>query len=94
MALGGAILITVMWGTVPASAFAVWFAAILLNQAWRFQLVRRYRAAVPAGFSSGRWGRASALGSTVAVIVLAALAITELTPLATGGGKSEAVRAP
>jgi len=66
MALGGAILITVMWGTVPASAFAVWFAAILLNQAWRFQLVRRYRAAAPAESSSGRWGRASALGSALA----------------------------
>ena len=66
MALGGAILITVMWGTVPASAFAVWFAAILLNQAWRFQLVRRYRAAAPAEAASGRWGRASALGSTLA----------------------------
>ena len=66
MALGGAILITVMWGTVPASAFAVWFAAILLNQVWRFQLVRRYRAAAPAESSSGRWGRASALGSTLA----------------------------
>ena len=66
MALGGAILITVMWGTVPAPAFAVWFAAILLNQAWRLQLVRRYRAAAPAEAASARWGRTSALGSTLA----------------------------
>ena len=66
MALGGAILITVMWGTVPAAAFAAWFAAILLNQAWRLELTRRYRAAAPGASSSGRWGRASALGSTVA----------------------------
>jgi predicted exporter len=36
----------------------------------------------------------SALGSTVAVIVLAALAITELTPLASGAGKWEPARAP
>ncbi|MEP6998016.1 MAG: ATP-binding protein [Betaproteobacteria bacterium] len=66
MALGSAILSTVMWGTVPAAVFAAWFAAILANQAWRFQLVRRYRAAAPGEASSGRWGRASALGSTFA----------------------------
>lgn len=66
MALGGAILITVMWGTVPAAAFAAWFVAILANQAWRFLLVRRYRAAAPAESASARWGRASALGSTFA----------------------------
>lgn len=66
MALGGAILATVMWGTVPASAFAVWFAAILANQAWRFSLARRYRAAAPDEASAGRWGRASALGSAFA----------------------------
>ena len=66
MALGGAILITVMWGTVPASAFAAWFGAILLNQAWRFLLVRRYRAAAPGESASDRWGRASAVGSAVA----------------------------
>ncbi len=66
MALGGAILIIVMWGTVPATAFAAWFGAILVNQAWRLRLVRRYRAATPAESSSRRWGFVSALGSTFA----------------------------
>jgi len=66
MGLGGAILATVMWGTVPAGAFAAWFGAILANQAWRFRLARRYHAAAPAETSSRGWGRASALGSTFA----------------------------
>lgn len=66
MVLGGAILVTVMWGTVPPWMFAAWLAAILANQAWRFELVRRYRAAAPAEGQSGRWGRAWALGSALA----------------------------
>ncbi|MGH8851922.1 MAG: ATP-binding protein [Casimicrobiaceae bacterium] len=66
MVLGGAILVTVMWGTVPPRMFAAWLAAILINQAWRFELVRRYRAAAPAEGHSGRWGRAWALGSALA----------------------------
>ena len=66
MALGGGILITVMWGAVSAPIFAAWFAAIVVNQLWRFELVRRYRAAAPDEGSSTRWGLASALGSTLA----------------------------
>ena len=66
MTLGGTILMAVMWGTVPPAAFAGWFAAILANQAWRFQLARRYRAAAPDAAACRHWGRASALGSTFA----------------------------
>src|SRR4029078_2106355 len=40
--------------------------AMLINQGWRLQLVRRYRAAAPAEAASARWGRTSALGSTLA----------------------------
>ena len=66
MALGAAILIVVMWGTVPPALFAAWFATILANQAWRWELVRRYRAAAPRVEQSARWGRAWSLGSTSA----------------------------
>ncbi|MGH8714394.1 MAG: ATP-binding protein [Casimicrobiaceae bacterium] len=66
MVLGGAILVTVMWGTVSPWVFAAWFAAILINQAWRFELVRCYRAAAPDEGQSSRWGRAWALGSALA----------------------------
>ena len=66
MALGGAILIIVMWGTVTPATFAAWFAAILVNQAWRLELVRRYRAAAPPESRLDRWGHVSALGSALA----------------------------
>ena len=66
MLLGATILITVMWGTVPPMLFAVWMGAIILNQAWRFWLVRRYRAAAPEPARRAHWGRAWAVGSTFA----------------------------
>ena len=66
MALGAAILIVVMWGTVRPALFAAWFAAILLNQAWRWALVRQYRTVAPAVEQSEHWGRAWSLGSTSA----------------------------
>ena len=66
MVLGAAILITVMWGTVSPFLFAAWMAAIVVNQAWRLWLVRRYRAAAPEAARRARWGRAWAAGSTLA----------------------------
>jgi two-component system, sensor histidine kinase len=66
MVLGATILITVMWGTVPPRLFAAWMCAIILNQAWRFWLVRRYRAAAPEPAHRAPWGRAWALGSMLA----------------------------
>jgi signal transduction histidine kinase len=66
MMLGGLILTVVMWGTAPPVAFAAWLAAIAVNQAWRYQLARRYRAAAPAAGARSRWGVAWASGSTIA----------------------------
>jgi hypothetical protein len=66
MILGAAILITVMWGTVAPRLFAGWMGAIIVNQAWRLWLVRRYRAAAPEPVRRARWGRAWAVGSTLA----------------------------
>src|SRR2546423_10952797 len=66
MILGAAILIAVMWGTAEPSLFAAWMAAIVVNQAWRLELVRRYRGAWPEGVCRARWGRAWAVGSTLA----------------------------
>ena len=66
MLLGAAILIAVMWKTAPAIVFAAWVAAIVLNQAWRYELGRRYRQTVPKGDAQRRWGYASALGSGLA----------------------------
>jgi signal transduction histidine kinase len=55
-----------MWGTLPPTALAAWLVAILVNQAWRLALVRRYRATAPGLADRERWGLASALGSTIA----------------------------
>ncbi|HEX8011793.1 MAG TPA: ATP-binding protein [Casimicrobiaceae bacterium] len=66
MTLGGLILCAVMWNVAPRGELALWLAAILVNQAWRYELVRRYRAASPALGDRERWGRAWAIGSTIA----------------------------
>jgi signal transduction histidine kinase/CheY-like chemotaxis protein len=66
MLLGASILTTVMWGAATASTFTLWIAAIVVNQTWRYQLVRSYRAADPPAGERRRWGQAWALGSTVA----------------------------
>jgi len=66
MVLGASILCTVMWGTVAPQVFAAWMGAIILNQAWRLWLVRRYRAAAPEPACRAQWGRASAVGSLLA----------------------------
>ncbi len=56
MVLGAAILTTVMWGTVAPGVFAAWIGAIVLNQAWRLRLARRYRAAAPGAGGPGPVG--------------------------------------
>jgi len=66
MVLGASILCTVMWGTVAPQLFAAWMGAIILNQAWRLWLVRRYRVAAPEPARRARWGRAWAVGSMLA----------------------------
>ena len=66
MVLGGLILCTVMWKSSPHEELALWFGAILINQAWRYELARRYRIAAPGPAERGRWGLLWAAGSTVA----------------------------
>src|ERR1700682_6593135 len=66
MILGATILSTVMWGTVTPRLFAEWMGAIILNQAWRLWLGRRYRAAAPQPACRAHWGRVWAGGSTLA----------------------------
>jgi signal transduction histidine kinase len=66
MILGATILSTVMWGTVAPRLFAAWMGAIILNQAWRLWLVRRYRVAAPQPARRAQWGRVWAVGSTLA----------------------------
>ncbi len=66
MTLGGLILCAVMWNVAPERELIAWVAAILVNQAWRFELARRYRVAVPAPADREPWGRAWAAGSTIA----------------------------
>jgi len=80
MLLGAAILIAVMWKTAPAVVFAGWVAAIVANQAWRFELVRRYRKAAPTGGTLRRWGHASALGSAIAGALWGVVATTLFVP--------------
>jgi len=66
MTLGGLILCIVMWNVAPRGELAVWLAAILINQAWRYALVRRYRAARGNERNPARWGLAWTLGSAIA----------------------------
>ena len=66
MVLGASILSAVMWGTVAPQLFAAWMGAIILNQAWRLWLVRRYRIAAPEPARRARWGTAWAVGSMLA----------------------------
>jgi signal transduction histidine kinase len=66
MALGGLILCVVMWNVAPHGQLAVWLAAILANQAWRYALVRRYRASRDKERDHERWGLAWTAGSAIA----------------------------
>jgi signal transduction histidine kinase/CheY-like chemotaxis protein len=66
MVLGGLILAAVMWRVAPHGELAIWLGAILANQAWRYELARRYRVAAPEATARERWGRAWAVGSTIA----------------------------
>jgi signal transduction histidine kinase/CheY-like chemotaxis protein len=80
MVLGGLILTVVMWGTAPPATFAAWLAAIAVNQAWRYQLARRYRAAAPAAAARSRWGHAWALGTTIAGALWGAAGVALFVP--------------
>jgi len=75
MLLGASILTAVMWATAPPLAFASWLAAIAANQAWRYRLTCRYRAAVPEPQQRERWGHAWALGSALAGALWGAAAV-------------------
>lgn len=66
MALGAALLCTVLWREATATAMLAWVAAILANQAWRGQLARAYRRAAPAAALAPRWGWYWSIGSALA----------------------------
>ncbi len=66
MALGAALLCTVLWQTTTSAAMLGWIAAIMANQAWRGGLVRRYRRRDPGVRDSARWGLYWSIGSTLA----------------------------
>src|SRR5438105_816595 len=66
MTLGGLILCAVMWNVAPHRELALWLAGILVNQAWRYELARRYRIAAPSPSGREHWGIAWAVGSTIA----------------------------
>jgi two-component system, sensor histidine kinase len=56
----------VMWNVAPHGELALWLAAILVNQAWRYELARRYRIVSPPPEDREGWGRAWAVGSAIA----------------------------
>ena len=66
MTLGAAILCTVLWDREDAITMALWFSAILANQAWRGLLVRAWRRTNHAIADAPRWGGYWAVGSTIA----------------------------
>ena len=75
MTLGAAILCTVLWDREDPTVMALWFAAILANQAWRWLLVRAYWRAAPAVAEAPRWGRYWAAGSALAGALWGAAAV-------------------
>ena len=75
MLLGGSILTVVMWGAAPPLAFAAWLLAIAVNQAWRYRLAGRYFAADPEPSEREAWGRAWAVGSSLAGALWGAAAV-------------------
>jgi len=66
MTLGAAILCTVLWDREDPATMAAWFAAILVNQAWRGLLARAWRRACPPIEDASRWGHYWAVGSAIA----------------------------
>jgi len=80
MTLGGLILCAVMWNVAPRGELVLWLGAILLNQAWRYVLTRRYRAAAPPPEDRERWGRAWAIGSTIAGALWGAAGVLWFAP--------------
>ena len=66
MTLGAAILCTVLWDREAAATMALWFAAILANQAWRGLLARAWRRARPTIAEVGHWGAYWSVGSAIA----------------------------
>ncbi len=66
MTLGAAILCTVLWDREDPATMALWFAAILANQAWRGWLACAWRRARPATADAPRWGRYWSIGSGIA----------------------------
>ncbi|HYR01256.1 MAG TPA: hypothetical protein VET86_14520, partial [Casimicrobiaceae bacterium] len=75
MALGAALLCVVLWEREDATVMALWFAAILANQAWRGALARAYRRARPGADDARRWGCYWAAGSTAAGALWGAAAV-------------------
>lgn len=82
MVLGALILCLVLWDQAVLATMAVWFAAILANQAWRGALVRAYRNAKPGIAAAPRWGSYWAVGSTLAGALwgVAAIALYPASP--------------
>ncbi len=66
MTLGAAILCTVLWDHEAAATMALWFAAILANQAWRGLLARAWRRARPKIADVEHWGAYWSVGSAIA----------------------------
>ncbi|MEO8303357.1 MAG: hybrid sensor histidine kinase/response regulator [Betaproteobacteria bacterium] len=66
MVLGASILCGVLWDQEIGWTMAMWFAAILANQAWRGVLTRAYLRAQPPVRDAWRWGAYWAVGSTLA----------------------------
>ncbi len=75
MVLGAVILCVVLWDQESPRMMAVWFAAILANQAWRGWLAHAYRRAAPPAADAARWGNRWAAGSTIAGALWGAAAV-------------------
>ncbi|MCU0897937.1 MAG: ATP-binding protein [Burkholderiales bacterium] len=68
--VGATLLSSVMWAQVERGVIAAWFGAMLLNQAWRIVLYRRYRRRSAYDAAETRqWGRWWAIGAGISGLI-------------------------
>jgi signal transduction histidine kinase len=80
MLLGGLIMAGVLWRVAPHGELALWLAAILVNQSWRYVLVRRFHRAAPPAEARERWGYAWSLGVSISGALWGVAGVAWFTP--------------
>ena len=80
MMIGGAIVVTTMWGYVPSAWLIGWIGAIAANQAWRYTLYLNFRRNPPPPDHATHWGNYWALGAGLSGIIWGSSALVMFVP--------------